>query len=124
VRPRFSLKWLLIACSLVAVALYVFFVHPTVRANRFVDAINGGDFRELTTLGMLKDLKSFSQDFSFENCTVSAELKPRTWRDVYKFRRKALVRIDFPKGQTADRASALRNYVMVHIDRVSWGDEP
>jgi hypothetical protein len=124
VRPRFSMRWLLIAFTLIAIALYVFFVHPTVAANRFVGAVNRDDFRELTALGMLKDLKSISKDFSFENCTVSAELKPRTWRDLYKFRRKVLVHIAFPKGQTADRASALRNYVVVHIDRVSWGEEP
>src|SRR6478735_5443629 len=123
-RPRFSLRWLLIVFTLIAVALYVFFVHPTVAANRFVVAVNRGDFRELTALGMLKSLKSIIKDFSFENYTVSAELKPRTWRDVCKFCRKALVYIGFLKGQTVDRASAVRNYVVVHIRRVSWGEEP
>jgi hypothetical protein len=115
---------LLIAFTLIAIGLYVLFVHPTVAAHRFVGTVNRGDFRELVSLGMLNDLKSIRKDFSFENCTVSAELRPRTWRDVYKFRRKALVHIDYPKGQIADGASALENFVVVHINRASWGEEP
>ena len=118
-RPRFSLRWLLIAFTLVAVALYVFFVHPTVRANRFVGAINGGEFGELKALRMTEKL-----GVSLEDCKVSAEVKPRTWRDVYKFRRKALVHVAFPNGVVIDGATAGRYYVTVHIDRVTWGDEP
>ncbi len=118
-RPRFSLRWLLIAFTLVAVALYVFFVHPTVRANRFAGAINGGDFAELKALGMNEKL-----GVSLEVCKVKAILKSRTWRDVFKFRRKASVLVTFPKGTVVDRANAMMYYVTVHIDRVSWGDEP
>jgi hypothetical protein len=119
VRPRFSLRWLLIAFTLFAVALYVFFVHPTVRANGFVGAIKGGDFGELKALKMHEKLA-----VSLDDCTVTAELKPRTWRDVYKFRRKALVHVTFPNGVVIDRANGMRYYVTVHIDRVTWGDEP
>jgi len=119
VRPRFSLRWLLIAFTLAAVAFYVCFVHPTIRANRFVSAIKRGYFEELKALKMHEKL-----GVSLEDCKVTAEVKPRTWRDVYKFRRKALVQVAFPKGVVIERANAMRYYVTVHIDRVSWGDEP
>jgi hypothetical protein len=119
VRPRISLRWLLIAFTLIAIALYVFFVHPTVRANRFVGRINGGDFGELKAIGLTEKLA-----VSLEDCEVSAELRPRTWRDVCKFRRKALIHVAFPNGLVIDRANAMRYYVTVHIGRVSWGDEP
>jgi hypothetical protein len=119
VRPHFSLRWLLIAFTLIAIALYVFFVHPTVRANRFIGAVNRGDFTELKALKMHDKLK-----VSLEDCMVTGELTLRTWRDVYKFRRKALVHITFPNGVVIERANAMKYYVTVHIDRVSWGEEP
>jgi hypothetical protein len=123
-RPRFSLRWLLIGFTVFAIALYVLFVHPSVAASRFVAAVNRGEFNRLEALGMLKDLKSYDEEFSFETVIVRAESKPRSWRDLYKCRRKVSVKIAFPKGKRKGRESGLVNYVTVHISGPKWGDEP
>jgi hypothetical protein len=125
-RPRFSLRWLLIGLAVFAIALYVLIVHPSVAANRLVSAVNNGDYSGLEALGMLKELKTYNKDFTFENVTVRAELKPRTWRDLYKFRRKASVNFAFPEpsGRDSGWVSGASNYVTVHISGPKWGDEP
>jgi len=93
--PRFSLKWLMVFVTALSVLLYALIIHPTVRANQFVNAIKNGDFSTLEVMRpnggnitMLEDLQSWHKSFTFENCKVSAEINPRTWRDVYKCRRK------------------------------------
>jgi hypothetical protein len=123
-RPRFSFKVLLIAFALFAVVLYALFVHPTVAANRLIRAVNAGDFSQLKALKLLANEMSANKNITFENCTIRAELKPRTWRDVFKFRRSVWVHTDFPRGQVVDNASGLVDYLTVHIHRVAWGAEP
>jgi hypothetical protein len=123
-RPRFSLRWLLVAFTLVAVVLYVLFVHPTIAANRFVAAVNRGDFSQLESLGLLRNLQTYNKDYTFEKVTVRAKLKPRAWRDVYKFRRNVDVRVAFPKGESAGGANGCVDYVVVHINGATWGREP
>jgi hypothetical protein len=130
-RPRFSLKWLLIAVTVLSVVFYALFIHPTISAHRFVDAVNSGDFsgvKELRAGGsgsstMLEDLQSWNKEYTFENCKVSAELKPRTWRDVNKFRRIVWIHIAFPPG-IKQGPTSLDNVLVVHINGVTWGGEP
>jgi hypothetical protein len=73
---------------------------------------------------MLEDLQSYNKDYTFENCKVTAELKPRTWRDIYKFRRNVVVQIEFPKGHDNSNVTALENLLVVHLNSIMWGEEP
>jgi hypothetical protein len=43
-RPRFSIRSLLILVSVISIACYVAFVRPTIFANRFSDAVIAKDF--------------------------------------------------------------------------------
>jgi len=128
-RPQISLRWLLILFTVLSVSFYVLFVRPTVLAKQFVQAANSGDFSALKTMtagsteGMLEDVQSYHKDFTFENCKVSADVKPCTWRDVYKFRRKVTLHIAFPPGVIRS-PSALDNFLVVHINSIPWGEEP
>jgi hypothetical protein len=120
-RPRFSLRRLLIALTLFALVLYLFFVHPTVRAHQLVAAINQADFRELIAFGMLGSLQSHDKSYSFENCDTIAELTPRTWPDVYKCRRNVVVHVRFPARHA--RISGEDYFVTVHITESKWGKD-
>jgi hypothetical protein len=128
-RPQISLRWLLILFTVLSVTFYVLFIRPTGLAKQFVHATNSGDFSTLKTMtagsswSMLQDLQSYHKDFTFENCKVSAEVKPSTWRDVYKFRRKVNLHIAFPPG-VINAPDALDNFLVVHINSISWGEEP
>jgi hypothetical protein len=122
VRPRFSLRWLLIALTLFALVLYLFVVHPTVRAHQLIAAINHGDFRGLMELGMLGSLQSHDKNYSFENCNTTAEIASRTWPDVYKCRRNVVVHVRFPAGH-ATRISGEDYFVTVHITESKWGKD-
>src|SRR5262245_14397317 len=97
VRPRFSLRWLLIALTLFALVLYLFFVHPTVRAHQLIAAINQGDYRALTDLKMHRALQRYDISYAFENCNTIAELMPRTWPNVCKCCRNIIVHVRFPR---------------------------
>jgi hypothetical protein len=128
-RPQFSLRWLLIAFTVLSVSFYVLFIRPTALAKELVNATNCGDFSTLKTMtagsssSMLEDLQSYHKDFTFENCKVSAEVRPSTWRDIYKFRRKVNIRIAFPPG-VIKAPDSLDNYLVVHINSIRWGEEP
>jgi hypothetical protein len=128
-RPQISLRWLLILFTVLSVSFYVLFIRPTALAKRFVRATNSGDFSALKTMSagssgsMLEDLQSWHKDFTFENCKVSAEVKPRTWRDIYMFRRKVNLHIAFPPG-VIKAPDALENFLVVHINSITWGEEP
>jgi hypothetical protein len=119
----------LILFTVLSVSFYVLFVRPTVLAKQFVQAVNSGDFSTLETMtagdswSMLQDLQSYHKEFTFENCKVSAEAKPCTWRDIYKFRRRVNLHIAFPPG-VINAPNALENFVVAHINSVKWGGEP
>src|SRR3954465_6455405 len=102
-RPQFTLKWLFVLFTVLSVSFYVLFIRPTSLAKQFVNETNVGNFATLKTMtagstSMLDDLQSYHKDFAFENCKISADVRPSTWRDIYSFRRKVNVRIDFPPG--------------------------
>jgi hypothetical protein len=119
----------MIAFTVFSVFFYALFIRPTVLAKQLVKATNSGDFSTLKSMrsgsswSMLEDLQSWHKDLTFENCKVSAEVKPPTWRDIYKFRRKVNLHLVFPKG-IIDAPNSLDNYLVVHINGVTWGEEP
>ena len=83
-RPRFSLKWLLIAFTILGVAFYVAFVRPTVIANRFIALVDRDENQKAQAL--FSD--STTLVFKTTPVIVRAELLPRTWEDVYKMQRR------------------------------------
>jgi hypothetical protein len=122
-RPRFSLRWLLLALTVFALGLYVLFVHPTVRAQQLVAAINRGDYQTLIDLKMQQAMQqSYDRAYAFENCDTTAELTPRTWPNVYKCCRNVVVHVKFPSGGTA-RPSGVDFYVTVHLNGQKWGKD-
>lgn len=93
-RPRFSLKWLLIAFTTLGGAFYAAFVRPTVVASRFVNAIDDGDYSALETAAIFgdHDLKN-AQELGTDHFTgsrmtsIRTRLVPRSWMDLLACRR-------------------------------------
>jgi hypothetical protein len=99
-RPRFSLRWLLIAVAVLAIGLYVLFIRPTVVAQRFAAAIGRGDYSDLHTIGEGKLLQRFASEsdrVTSANVEIFARLEPQTRNDVFKFQRRLWVFIFFPR---------------------------
>lgn len=125
---RFSLKWLMIAVTACSVIFYLC-VRPTIVAHQFAADIKEGKLSQLVNMAagsswtMLEDLQSWHKDLTFENCKVSAEVAPITWRDMYKFRRKITLNIELP-ATIVKTPNALNNFLVAHLAHVSWGDEP
>ena len=101
-RPRFSLRWMLIAFNLLAVVLYVLSIRPTAIATQFVNRVNSGDLSEFhaldTGLGMTvqDNIRGFSQGtHTIEIVGTSATLKPRTFSDFFMLRRSIEVSTEF-----------------------------
>lgn len=89
-RPRFSLKWLLVAFAIAAICLLVFYVYPTGKAERLASAINRGEVHPY-------DVVEQPETFYFGNPqrtkilgrkTAVAQLAPRTWSDLWHARRR------------------------------------
>ena len=74
-RPRFSLKWLLIAFTVLSVLFYVLFIRPTVNAERFVADINAGNYSQLPVFK--NTIRILDAD---------AFLLPRSWDDALRCR--------------------------------------
>jgi hypothetical protein len=83
---RFSLRWLLVACAALAVTFYFLFVRPTVIAIRFVSAVESGEFSPEPPLAFIPGRGTW-------HCR-EARLQPRSWEDVWQFRRRIVVLIE------------------------------
>lgn len=94
-RPRFSLRLILLAFALLGLALYVFVVRPTALAQRFVAAVEERDYDAAQRLmvdggdwgRVVRPPQSFKAD------RIYAELMPREWQDVWRVRRRIILRI-------------------------------
>jgi hypothetical protein len=89
-RPRFSLRWLLIAFTLLAVAFYLCFVRPTVIAKEFVNAVNmGGESRDSAfTSAAFGTKRGILPSYFFLDRGAEAHLIPRTWSDIWRCQRR------------------------------------
>jgi hypothetical protein len=94
-RPRFSIRWLLVLIAALALCCYVLFVRPTVIAHRFVDAIKHRDLETAQGLllnnwphGITPPLDA-SESIEF----VYAEVLPRDWNDIWALQRKLILRV-------------------------------
>jgi hypothetical protein len=92
--PRFSLKWLLIAFTILGVAFYIAFVRPTVIAKRFVAAVERRDFSQLVDLTSKKRNEGFGRGLkavwerSPDRVQLKADILPQTWTDIFRFQRR------------------------------------
>ena len=101
-RPRFSLKWLLIAFTLLSVAFYIVYVYPTAKANQFAGRVRNGDHSEFEAVvhgdrqleSNMRELNG--PEFSLKHADLKATIKPRTWTDYWKLRRRVVVLIKVP----------------------------
>lgn len=92
-RPRFSLRWMLILFALFGVLFYLLFVRPTVLANEFVAAINGHDYERANSLfDFVPTIRGFSS-FRGETCWYMGEVRPREWSDLWHCRR--IIRVEY-----------------------------
>lgn len=107
-RPRFSIRLLLVVVALLAVALYILFVRPTTVAERFVDAVNERDFDTARSLLIDQDFWLFRDDPTSVPKSVQrvyAEIVPREWSDIWSLQRRILLRVihqDRSNGRRVD----------------------
>ena len=83
-RPRFSLKWLLIVFTILGVAFYVAFVRPTVIANRFIESLKDTEYTTLPSDLAGQDEMLRTRKWKFKD----ARLEPREWADVWRCRQR------------------------------------
>jgi hypothetical protein len=95
VRPRFSLRLLLVVFALLALALYLCVVRPTALAEQFVAAVSDRDYT--TAQQLLGDKRDWSvAGKSLQGRVPKAmyvRLLPREWGDVYRCRRRVVLTV-------------------------------
>lgn len=96
-RPRFSLKWLLIAVTLLSVALFVLVIYPTNKAKRFVAGINDGSIDHDAASGNPKPFE-FTKQEAGEDGRSTAELLPWDGGDLFRMRRRVEIIESRPAG--------------------------
>lgn len=95
-RPRFSLRWLLIAFVVVAFVSYVFFIRPTVIARSFVTEIENRDFSQADRLFRSSDFSPVIFQDGFTSIkSVHVFLTPQEWGDVWRGQRRISIYADF-----------------------------
>lgn len=86
-RPRFTMRWVMIAFTVLGVAFYVLFVRPTVLAEQFVRNIQRGDFAEAEAMLSDPARNRFGKSTRLAKRSTIASMYPRDWSDVWHFRR-------------------------------------
>jgi hypothetical protein len=114
-RPRFSLRWLLILTALVAVACYWWTARPTILANRFRNRIAAQDFaaadrlcRDPNRRFVHRAVTEFKAGFSLTPfptgsattqspvpVIVDVHVVRRTWNDLLRGHRRIRMAINF-----------------------------
>lgn len=93
-RPRFSLRLLMIAVTLLAIACYWFFVRPTAIAQRFVSAVGEKNYQQAESLCFDVDSKFLSETLDkIGNAEVQVEIQPRDWQDIWKLQRRMILKV-------------------------------
>jgi hypothetical protein len=104
-RPRFSIRLLLLLIAVVAATCYVLLVRPTEIAKRFVAAVNERDHLAAKSLLPKRDFWSGRDFIAISNppskseptriVSVYAEILPRDWSDIWSFQRRVIFRAGF-----------------------------
>jgi hypothetical protein len=125
-RPRFSIRWLFVFITLVALACAIFEL-PTIAARRFVTKVNTGDFSEANAIGLQKVFWSYKkadgEAYSFTELRTESELMPRTWHDISKFRRRVAVTVRRPPNANERISVTSSAYVFIRISGAKIGGE-
>jgi hypothetical protein len=83
-RPRYSIRWLLIAFGILTVVFYLLFVRPTVLAEKLITSTKDGVHAPLPPSLTRNDDMLQNRKWKFKD----ARLQPREWADVWRFRRR------------------------------------
>ncbi len=104
-RPRFSIRLLLLVITVLAATCYVLLVRPTVIAKRFVAAVNERDQLAAQSLLPRRDFWIGREFLAISNppgkdetarlVFVYAEVLPREWNDICSFERRIIFRAGF-----------------------------
>jgi hypothetical protein len=104
-RPRFSVRVLLVVCAVLAIACYLLFARPTAIAEQFVAAVNARDFHVAESLlkpqpfrsgkSLIEYYTSPSPNPATKAVLIYAEVLPREWNDIWSFQRRVIFRVAF-----------------------------
>ena len=93
-RPRFSLRLMMVAMTFSAIASYWLFVRPNSVAQQFVDLVRAKEYREAELLcGDSTHSFLVDQVDSFGECEVEATLFPRRWSDLVRLQQRMSVTV-------------------------------
>jgi hypothetical protein len=92
-RPHFSLKWLLIAVTVLSVILFVLVIYPTNKARHFVAGINNGSdvYMLMVPDGTGRQVVAIGGSKVPGAKPLYAELLPWSWDDLLRMRRRVHV---------------------------------
>jgi hypothetical protein len=93
-KPRFSLRRLLIAFALLAVLLHVCVVRPTSSAERFAAAVLREDYS--AARAFLIDGNDWDTAIGLGSSKadhIYADVMPREWQDILRCRRRIVLRV-------------------------------
>jgi hypothetical protein len=126
-RPRFSVRLLLIVFAVLAVVCYVLLARPTLMAERFASAVNNRDYGAAHSL--LRDQRfwrrsSFFAIYTPQSATptsktvlIYAEVLPREWSDIWSFQRRLIFRVALVDDNDGRHVEWTEDTEMVaHID--------
>jgi hypothetical protein len=102
-RPRFSIRWLLVVFAIVALTFYALFVRPTIVAQQLVADAKSGELKPRPS-DMLPDYW-LQKQWQFHD----AQVLPRTWHDIWRLQRRVIVDATL-KDESAVRHLALLDY--------------
>jgi hypothetical protein len=97
-RPRFSLRWILVSFVFFGVLLYVVFARPTVMANRLANDFKRGDFSALDNVEFwasyarpttsITSVMQSLEAWADKGRPIEVSVEPRTWEDIWLWRRR------------------------------------
>jgi hypothetical protein len=90
-RPRFSIRWLMVLVAVCAGLLYWLFVLPTNIANHFADKVNNGYLFDPMMTNNWHGPICWVKNVGPPGFELHATLEPRTWQDVLACQRRILV---------------------------------
>jgi hypothetical protein len=120
-RPRFSIRSLLILVSVISIACYVAFVRPTIFANRFSDAVIAKDF--VRAESRFCDPSNHVLTESIDDgraYRVKVLRSRRKWQDRCKLQHRMAVELE-PEIQ---RSSKVRVAIMIEVIATPRGIKP
>jgi hypothetical protein len=120
-RPRFTIRWLLVLIAATATLCYVLFVRPTVLAHHFVKTIEHRDYAAAVSL-LRHDTYPYSGRIPPLNDAESidyayAEVLPRDWSDIWALHRRLILRVRRHDDDDGRRIEITEDWdVLAHVN--------